>query len=184
MNYLKYMSRSAACNVFIYLTSGVKLPLQHSGQFQTDDILKNLGLQQCFFSPWVFSLTTKCPLKCRLKFNPRLETHLRHLRHTWASACKVKSRAEVYIFLPDLNPNGWECKLVWVTYWDLEDKLGRPDLKEASVFGSMCCSTVGFFLACPSVSFIIFFCYPFAWVQNAGFVCFVREYFYWSAASI
>lgn len=115
-----------------------------------------------FFLRDCFSLTTKYVLKCRLKFNPRPETHFRHLRHTWDSACTVKSRAEVFLFFPDFPSHVLGCKLVWVTYWHLKCRLRRLDLKDL-----FCCLTIGFFLACWSVSLFVFFsCYPSAWVQN------------------
>lgn len=77
------------------------------------------------FLPQFFSITTTCALKCRLKFNPQLGTHL---RRTCGSACGVKSKDEVCISLPDFYPNRWGCE-VSVTYQHLEGKLGRLDLK-------------------------------------------------------
>lgn len=76
------------------------------------------------FLPQFFSITTTCALKCRLKFNPQLGTHL---RRTCGSACGVKSKDEVCISLPDFYPNRWGCE-VSVTYQHLEGKLGRLDL--------------------------------------------------------
>lgn len=154
MNYVKCMSKSASCSIFIYFTGWVNLLLWHSGQFQIVYVFKNVVIAMFLFSLG-FSLTTKCALKCKLKFNPRPEICL---KDTWDSAGRVKSKAEVFSFLLDLYPNRWGHKLVWVTYCHLEDKLGGLDLKEAWVFGSLNCLTVGFFLACWPVSFFLFFC--------------------------
>lgn len=112
------------------------------------------------FLPQFFSITTTCVLKCRLKFNPQPGTHL---RRTCGSAYRVESKDEVCISLPDLYPNRWECERVSVT----RRQVRKSWFKEAWVFGSLWCLTIGFFLACCSMSFITFFsCYAFAWEQN------------------